>query len=239
MNTNKQELDIFALLGQSNMDGTGELGEFDNTPDERILRVTRANTLEVATEPLNEGKRRENDTACVGPGLPFARQMIRHFPGRKIALLHRGAGGTRLAKWVKGGESYAISLKLLLAAQELGTIRGVLWHQGEGECADRELAETYVERFALFANGIREDLGIPDLPIVAGRIGHFLETNAAHPYAGIVNRQILELENRIDNLVSITSFGATHIGDKLHFDTRSQILMGERFAEGMLKLIGT
>ncbi len=57
VNTSKQDLDIFALLGQSNMDGTGELGEFDNTPDERILRVTRSNTLEVATEPLNEGKR--------------------------------------------------------------------------------------------------------------------------------------------------------------------------------------
>lgn len=236
MDTSKQDIDIYALLGQSNMDGTGSIEEFDNTPDERILRVTRKNTLEVATEPLNEGKRRENEPLCVGPGLPFARHLIQHFPGRKIALLHRGAGGTRLAQWVKGGESYAISLKLLLAAKELGTIRGVLWHQGEGECADLSLAESYGERFALLANGLRDDLGIPDLPIVAGQIGPFLETNDKHPYAGIVNQQILDLENSIDHLVSISSAGTTHIGDNLHFDTRSQLLMGERFAEGMLKL---
>jgi len=47
---------LFYLGGQSNMDGTGALDEFDNTPDERILRVTRSNTLEVATEPLNEAQ---------------------------------------------------------------------------------------------------------------------------------------------------------------------------------------
>lgn len=57
MNTDKQDIHIFDLLGQSNMDGTGSIEEFDNTPDERILRVTRKNTLEVATEPLNEDKR--------------------------------------------------------------------------------------------------------------------------------------------------------------------------------------
>ena len=47
----------------------------------------------------------------------------------------------------------------------------------------------------------------------------------------------LDLEKSIDHLVSISSAGTTHIGDNLHFDTRSQLLMGKRFAAGMLKLI--
>ena len=237
MNANREDIHIFALLGQSNMDGTGSLDEFDNTPDERILRVTRSNTLEVATEPLNEGKQKENDTACVGPGMPFARHMIKQFPDKRIALLHRGAGGTQLSQWVKGGVSYENSVKLLLPARELGQIKGVLWHQGEGDSSDLEKAETYAERFALFANGIRADLGIYDLPIVAGQIGAFMETNAEHPYAGVVNQQILALENSIDHLASIPSAGTTHIGDNLHLDTRSQLVMGERYADAMITLL--
>lgn len=234
---NPDNIDVFALLGQSNMDGTGSLDDFDNRTHDRILRVTRRNTLVVASEPLNEAKVRDNDSNCVGPGMPFARAMLPHLPGRHIALLHRGAGGTQLSQWLRDGNSYQTSIKLLLEARKCGNIKGVLWHQGESDADDREKAETYAGRFALFAAAIRDDLGIADLPIVAGQLGPFLLKRKESPYAHIVNEQILTLPNRIDNLAVVTSEGTTDIGDTLHFDARSQVLMGARYAAKMAELI--
>ena len=65
-----------------------------------------------------------------------------------------------------------------------------------------------------------------------------MHPSAEYPCASIVDRQIIELYQHIDHMGTITSAGKTQIGDGLHLDTTSQVLMGERYAARMIELLG-
>ena len=54
-----------------------------------------------------------------------------------------------------------------------GRLRGILWHQGEGD-ATEELAPTYRDRFAEFIARLRADLDAADVPVVVGELGEYL-----------------------------------------------------------------
>ncbi|RYG32452.1 MAG: hypothetical protein EOO01_34235, partial [Chitinophagaceae bacterium] len=46
-----------------------------------------------------------------------------------------------------------------------GTLRGVLWYQGESD-ADPVQSATYEERFESWVHALRADTGISDLPVI-------------------------------------------------------------------------
>ena len=64
------------------------------------------------------------------------------------------------------------------------TIAGILWHQGEADCAEG-LHQTYAERFAVIANALREELGLMDVPLLVGGLGDYLDdyVNAADQHS--------------------------------------------------------
>ncbi len=236
---------VFPLLGQSNMEGVGELAEFDNYQDERLLRIDPFdNAIEIAYEPLHRGKRNDRSSQCVGPGMPFGRGILDRRPDVKVALLNLAAGGTSLAQWSKGGTCYERAVEKIRAAKSHGCITGVLWHQGESDSVLPADAETYKDRFCQMLFDLRDSLGLPDLPIVAGQVGPFVETNTewangrGFPCAKIVNQQIMSLADDSERIGVISSEGTGDIGDGLHLDTKSQIMMGQRYAREMMRLAG-
>ena len=57
-------------------------------------------------------------------------------------------------------------------ALEMGTIKGVLWHQGESDSSPARSA-LYKERLVELIERFRHDLDSPDVPFVIGQLGRF------------------------------------------------------------------
>lgn len=65
-------------------------------------------------------------------------------------------------------------------AQRTSLLRGILWHQGEGDCTP-ERYPLYEERLTLILQGFRRDLCLPEAPILVGGLGDFLADRTEDP----------------------------------------------------------
>jgi hypothetical protein len=146
--------------------------------------------------------------------------------GKQIGLVVNARGGTALSEWMPGENLYNEAVKRAKAAMKYGVLKGVVWHQGE---SDVSKLDVYPEKIAQLIQKLRADLGIPDLPFVAGQLSE------ARPERKGFNQMILLLPLKVAKTGVATSEGTATI-DSTHFDSPSQRLLGERYAAEMLKL---
>lgn len=230
----KRKFHLYLLMGQSNMAGRGKIEPEDKTPNPRVLTFTTAGQWEVAVEPITHDK---PTVLGVGPGLAFGKAMAGNNPGVTIGLVPCAFGGTPLSRWEKGGDLYANAVVRTKLAMKNGTLKGILWHQGESD-SKPGLAETYGDRLAQMIQDIRADLTSRDLPFVVGQLGEFLYTRRTNNLveARRVNDALAKLPGRAPHTGCARSNGLTHKGDQVHFDTASQRELGRRYATEMLRL---
>lgn len=231
----KKSFHLYLLIGQSNMAGRGAIEEQDRQPHPRVLKFTAENIWAPAVDPLHFDK---PTIAGVGLGSSFGRAMAEAQPGVVIGLVPCAVGGTPLARWQKGKDLYEQALVRIRAALKDGTLKGILWHQGEGDSANLEDAETYAARLAQMVHDLRADLESPAVPFVAGKLGEFLaETKNGKPvHWRTVNAQIAKLPELVAQCAIVESTGLKHKGDTVHFDSPSLREFGQRYAEAMRKL---
>ena len=106
-------------------------------------------------------------------------------------------------------------------------IRGLLWHQGESD--SKASAEKHRQRLEQFAARLREDLGAPALPIVVGEVFDNGKRDSV--------RAALRAFSEADPLSGLVlSEGLTTWDPGTHFDAASQLVLGQRYAEAILKL---
>ena len=231
----KEKLHLYLLIGQSNMAGRGAVGEQDKTPSPRVLKFTKENAWAPATDPLHFDK----PIAGVGLGSSFGRAMATASPDATIGLIPCAVGGTPLERWSKGGDLYLQALARAKLALKDGTLKGILWHQGESDSGNERTATTYGERLAQMVKDLRADLGAGEVPFVAGKLGEFLKREDKEGKPALwpkVNEQIGALPKSVPNTASVESTGLKHKGDSVHFDTPSLHEFGQRYAEAMKRL---
>lgn len=233
----KESFHLYLLIGQSNMAGRGVVEEQDRQAHPRVLKFTAENTWVPAVDPLHFDK---PAIAGVGLGSSFARVMAEAEPGVVIGLVPCAVGGTPLARWMKGKDLYEQAMVRIRAALKDGTLKGILWHQGEADSARLEDAETYAPRLAQMVHDLRADLASPGVPFVAGKLGEFLvETKNGEPsHWRTVNAQLAKLPELVPQSAIVESTGLKHKGDLVHFDAPSLREFGQRYAEAMRKLSG-
>ena len=231
----KQKLQLYLLMGQSNMAGRGKLAAEDKTPHPRVLVFTLQNQWAPAVEPITHDK---PALLGVGPGLAFGKAMAEKEPGLTIGLVPCAFGGTPLKRWQKGGDLYSNAVHRARLAMRDGTLAGILWHQGESDSGTATNANTYGDRLTQMIKDIRGELATPNLPFVVGQIGEFLyDRGPDHsPYARVVNEALADLPGKVPATGCARSRGLTHKGDQLHFDAVSQRELGRRYAAEMLRL---
>ncbi|MEQ1897823.1 MAG: sialate O-acetylesterase [Vicinamibacterales bacterium] len=225
---------LYLLMGQSNMAGRGAIEDEDRTPHLSVFVLEADGTCVPAIEPITRdrpGKR------GVGPGLSFGKALAAGHPKARIGLVPCAVGGSPLARWEKGGNLYAVAIDRVRAAMTRGTLRGVLWHQGESDSTPG-LAGTYGSRLDRMIADLRADLGLPNLAFVAGELGEFLwAAGSRHGAAArLVNAALAELPRRVAHTACVTSAGLLDRGDAMHFDTASQRELGRRFAAAMVRV---
>jgi hypothetical protein len=227
-------MDIFLLIGQSNMAGRGRLEEVAAIRDPRI-RMFRDNEWLEAIEPLH----RDNPKiAGVGLTMSFAAEVLSGRLAEEVGLLPCAQGATSLSQWARGSELYRRATDTVAAALKTpGTsLAGVLWHQGENDAGSGPEAQAYGGRLSAMVAGLRADLAAPGVPFVAGELGRFLGAREFRRHFTVINGQLNALAEKIPRFAVVSSEGLAHDGFDLHFDSRSLREFGVRYAREYTRL---
>jgi hypothetical protein len=223
---------LFLLAGQSNMAGRGIVEEQDRLPHPRVLALDQGGDWVPAIDPIHFDK----PFAGVGPGRTFGITLAEADPTVTVRLIPCATGGSPLSAWRPGefwdqtrSHPYDDTISRTRRAMEDGVLKGILWHQGEGDC-NAESARDYAANLEALISRLRKDLEAPGVPFIIGQLGPFLD-NAASPYVVRVNDAHISVAQKIDGAGFVASTGLTSVGDNLHFDARSQREFGRRYAE--------
>ena len=148
------DLQLFLLIGQSNMAGRGKVEPADQAPHPRIVMLDKANVWVPAADPVHFDKPK---IAGVGLCSEFARRVAAAEPQAAVGLVPCAFGGTRLDQWLPGTALYTNAVARACAAMRSGRLRAILWHQGEGDSSPAKSA-TYPARFSGMIAQLRTDL---------------------------------------------------------------------------------
>ena len=239
--SSKENFHLFLLMGQSNMSGGVGLAAGDTKPVPSVMKMRYAKEGEEpkwapGAHPLHP--RRPNKKARFGPGLSFAEAYLADKPGVTVGLIPMAWGGRSIAQLSKGSEIYGDAIRHTKAAIQSGTLKGVLWHQGESDTVEQTRSDAYENRLHRLIEDVREDLGNPQLPFIAGNLAEFYGTGKDHKGPDRVARitKIKETLRRLPKKVPHTGFvestGCSPAARaKVHFDRKSSLLMGKRYAK--------
>lgn len=241
--SDKQNFHLYLLIGQSNMAGRGIAEAQDTIPDARVLRLNKEGKWEIAKDPVHFDK----PVAGVGPGLTFGKTMASHDPSVIIGLIPCAVGGSGIDVW-KTGEYYKATktfpyddaIRRAKEAMRSGILKGIIWHQGESDSSPEKSA-AYAAKLKNLIENLRADLDIPGLPFVAGQLPDYQIYKTDSSGAKRINTSALAVNKAIEsikvkNYAFIRAKGTADIGDHTHFNAVSARLMGQRFAEAMIKL---
>lgn len=234
----KDKFHLFLLAGQSNMAGRGRVAEQDKIPHSRVFALNKANEWVPAKDPIHFDK----SVAGVGLGRTFGMALADRDPSIAVGLIPCAAGGSPISSWEPGGyhgqtrsHPYDDAVRRTTIAMQKGTLKAVLWHQGESD-SQPEKAKAYADKLEALIERFRAEFDSPDLPFIAGQLGRF----ADRPWDDareLVNSVHESLPKKVKNTAFVPSTGLTHKGDKVHFDAKSMREFGKRYARAYLDLV--
>lgn len=240
------DLQLFILFGQSNMEGAVAAEAVDKEINERVFVLgyddkclgRKWNQWSVAQPPLHRC------SAGLGPGDWFAKTMADTWTDAQIGLIPVAISGVDIDFFRKGVTSkrrrefqippdnqresaYDLIVERAKLAQQRGRIRGILFHQGESDTGQT----VWLDKVAEIVANLREDLELDaaEVPFVAGEL----------PYEGCCashNSIINQLPSRIPN-AHVVSAAGQGMKDRFHFNAAGQREMGKRYAAAFLHAI--
>lgn len=222
----------FLLVGQSNMAGRGFLKDVNIIYDEHI-KMLRNGRWQTMVEPINF----DRPNAGIGLSASFAAAWRIKNDSEEIGLIPCADGGTSLDDWATDGMLFQHAIAQAKLAQKSSKLEAVLWHQGEND-TNATSAHLYHEKFSLIVQAFRTELNEPNLPVITGGLGDFLDKG---PYAQhfsaypVVNNALLNFAKTIPNCYFVTALGLTSNPDYIHIDAASLRKFGVRYFEAFDK----
>jgi hypothetical protein len=233
----KDKFQLFLLVGQSNMAGRGVVEAQDKEVNPRVLMLSKEGQWVPAVDPLHFDK----SAAGVGLGKTFGNIIAKATPGVTIGLIPCAVGGSPIDAW-KPGVFYPATqshpwddmVKRVELALPAGTLKGILWHQGESD-SQPALAETYAAKLHDLVKRLRELVKSPEVPFIAGQMGMF-DGVPWSPEKVMVDKALRDLPKQVPHTAFVTAEGLHHKGDKVHFDSKSYRELGKRYAAAYLQM---
>jgi len=235
----KKEKWIFILAGQSNMAGRGLVEPQDTISDSSIFMLNKEMELVRAKEPLHYYEPNLMGLDC---GLSFAKELRSNLSSNiEIVLVPCAVGGSSINQWLNDSSHRNVKLysnfkQRVTYAKTVGTVKGILWHQGESDAHPKKLPLYENELEKLFKN-FRTDVGNEKLPIIMGELGDYVEPEEKNRNWKSLNNILHKISEKDDYLFLITSKGLESNPDKVHFNSEAQRELGKRFATQYLKII--
>lgn len=237
---------IFLLIGQSNMVGAPAPEPSDQIENPRVQvlayedcsQLGRAYNQWYSAKPPLHGC-----YSGVGPGDYFGRALAKAYPSATIGLVPLGISGVDIDFFLKGVVSarrhefrippddhwsgaYDWVLERARLAQQSGTIRGILFHQGESDTGSPQ----WVGKVKTLVSDLRADLNLGDAPFVAGELLYSGCCRKRH------NPLLAQLPQEIHNTRVVSAEGLLGL-DAAHFDLAGQRELGARYGAAMLDLL--
>ena len=218
-------MQLFLLMGQSNMSGRGAIEAQDLVTDPRIWMMNKEMNWVLAKAPIHF----DNGAARVGLAGEFAKTLVANDPNINVGLIPTAVGGTSLDKWKAGDELYTNAVTRAREAMKHGQLAGILWHQGESDAKAAKVA-TYAERFSAMIAQLRTDLDAENVPVIMGEL---VPTRAAN--AGF-DAALPAISAAVPLCTWVSSEGLSARKDNIHFDSASQRTLGKRYAAAFLEI---
>jgi hypothetical protein len=146
------DLYLIALMGQSNMEGRGELSElpagFPANPT-KIWNFTNAYNREPAKEPIDSPEGQVDAVSIgrrggVGPSLALADALVSAHPATSVGLIPCARGATKISEWLKTNTDDSRSTlygscmnRMKTVSPANGTVRAVIFWQGGSDAKTR------------------------------------------------------------------------------------------------------
>ena len=249
---------IFLAFGQSNMEGAAKFEAQDTTEVDQRFQVLEA----VNCPDLNRTKGNWYTavpplTRCktgLGPVDYFGRTLVENLPANvKIGVINVAIGGCKIElfdkdnyqtytatapDWMKGmlaeyeGNPYARLVEMAKIAQKSGVIKGILMHQGESNTGDK----TWPTKVKGVYENLLTDLNLKAqaVPLLAGEVVNADQGGVC----ATMNPIIATLPETIPTAHVISSAGCPDEPDNLHFSAEGYRMLGKRYGERMLSLLG-
>ena len=225
---------VYILMGQSNMAGINTSDPQDLLCDARIQKMSQTNydTWMLGTENMNS-----NSTGGgTSPGKTIAEQLLTQVPNDvTIRMVGAAASGSSVEQWSKGstnndynkaaGNLYNDLVLRIHAAQRIGIIKGIFWHQGEANSGTTD----YEQKLTKLISDVRNEIGTPNVTYVMGQIG------ITGDATGVVNRSLDLIKYFVPNTNFATCEGLV-LADNVHYNAASQRIYGVRYANAYLAL---
>lgn len=237
--------DIFLFLGQSNMAGVSAISNLDTVTLQNVYLFNEQENWEKAKNTLTQGTNRyssvRSTTNRLSPAYTFSRKVTA-YTGRKIGIVSNARGATTISWWQKGYEGendhdlYEGAIARAQAALRVtpgAKIKGIIWHQGEGDNSSAP-SKLYMDKLKQLVSDLRADLGEDSLPFIVGEVGKWSGRGLG------VNPVIRSIKQHIPYTDWVSADGLESLdlaNNDAHFDTFSQRVLGDRYADKALKLI--
>ena len=160
----------------------------------------------------------------------FAEAAAKEY-GEDIGLICCSDGGTSLDQWRADDVLFDNAVNCAKLAMRTSKLVGILWHQGEADCAEH-LAASYRERFEAMICELRSRLGLEDAPLLVGALGDFLKDRVESPLLAnypAVNRALAEYAQSDSRVFYVSAEGLGDNGDNLHFNADALYEFGLRY----------
>ncbi|AQT62048.1 sialate O-acetylesterase [Cellvibrio sp. PSBB023] len=237
---------IYLMFGQSNMEGAAPIENQDRITNPRVKVMADLNCSNlgrtygnwyVASPPLNRCY------SGLGPGDYFGKTMADGMPSSvTIGLVPAAVSGTPIELYQKSAPigrnnqniptqfngGYAWLLDMARKAQQAGVIKGIIFHQGESDTSDPNWKNQVKE----IVTDLRRDLGIGDVPFLAGELLYADYGSCCHWH----NTEVRKLPGLINNAHIVSAMGLPGM-DVYHFTSASYRELGRRYAQIMLDKI--
>ncbi len=226
----------FLLIGQSNAAGRGFYEEAPalDTCNKRI-KVLRNGRWQTAFRPINPD--RSFSGVCFAES--FAAAYAAAHPDVEVGIIPCADGGTHIEQWLPGSLLFDHAVACAKLAMRTSRLVGILWHQGEGDCAPA-LYPVYGSRLRLVMDTLRETLEMPTLPILVGGLGDFLaertETPSLQNYPHI-NQQLMRFAEECPHSAFVSAVGLGSNPDLLHFSSAALYEFGRRYYEAFAPFV--
>ncbi|HLN72982.1 MAG: sialate O-acetylesterase [Methylococcaceae bacterium] len=248
---------IYLCLGQSNMEGAAKAEKQDSTVNPRFQVMATVDcdrngrvkgNWYPAVPPLCRCR------TNMGPADYFGRTMVENLPENvRVGVIVVAVGGCKIELfdknnyqsyvetapvWMKGmikeydGNPYGRLVEMAKLAQKDGVIKGILLHQGESNPND----SLWTRKVKGVYDNLMNDLNLnpKEVPLLAGET---VNADQGGVCAGF-NQIMATLPKTLPNSYVISSAGCPDGPDNLHFSAEGYRMLGKRYAENMLSVMG-
>ena len=230
---------VVLLGGQSNMVGAGN-------PDE--VKGQRFNNISYYNYGMSPELQVQQNS--LGPEFGISKELIKNFPDKNFILIKYAVGASSLYDWspvydkdkaeITGNPRFgnlydSLLVKVRAITEGLNTkIIALAWMQGERDARIPEAGANYYNNFKMLIDSVRNDLDLPDLPVIYGKVN---PPKSRYPAYDIVRASQEQINRDVINTYLIDTSDLEKLQDSVHYSTNGQLKLGQRFGEKLAELL--